>query len=247
MGVFPFRKRRSGQSEGLSELLAKSQSGDATARNELIDAYTPFVLRITSQAARRYIEVGRDDELSIALIGFNEAIDRYDATRNTNFLGFAETIIRRRLIDYFRSQKSHSASVSWSQFDVVDDEGNVVNYAETASSITAFATREEQAMRRLEIEVYSKRLAEFDIAFEDLVEISPKHADARGNAIEVARLVANDKDLREILFERKSLPLKQMEDRARVSRKTMERQRKYIIALVVLLTGDYECLHEYVK
>lgn len=247
MGVFPFRKRRSGQSVGLDELLTKSQSGDDTARNELIEAYTPFVLRITSQAARRYIEVGRDDEFSIALIGFNEAINRYDATRNTNFLGFAETIIRRRLIDYFRSQKSHSASVSWSQFDVVDDEDNVVNYAETASSVATFAASEEHAARRLEIEMYSDRLAEFDIAFEDLVDISPKHADARDNAVAVARLVADDTELRGFLFERKSLPLKQMERRAKVSRKTMERQRKYIIALVVLLTGDFEYLCEYLK
>ncbi len=247
MGVFPFRTRRSGSSGALYELLDKSQNGDQAARNQLIETYTPFVLRITSQAARRYIEIGRDEEFSIALMGFNEAISHFDASRNSNFLGFAETIIRRRLIDYFRSQKSSAASVSWSQFDVVDDEDNVINYAEVTSSTAAFAAQEEQSNRRLEIEMYSEQLETFSISFEDLVEISPKHADARDNALSVARLVVADPELKQYLFDKRALPLKQLEGRVAVSRKTIERQRKYIIALVVLLDGDYPYLQAYLK
>ncbi|KAF0201059.1 MAG: hypothetical protein FD167_5717, partial [bacterium] len=33
----------------------------------------------------------------------------------------------------------------------------------------------------------------------------------------------------------------------KVSRKTLERQRKYIIALAVILTGEYYFLDEYVE
>lgn len=39
----------------------------------------------------------------------------------------------------------------------------------------------------------------------------------------------------EELFQKKKLPLKHIEPRVRVSRKTLERHRKYIIAMCIIL------------
>lgn len=44
----------------------------------------------------------------------------------------------------------------------------------------------------------------------------------------------------------KSLPLKELVDEVGVSRKTLERQRKYIIAIALVLIGDFELLREYI-
>ncbi|MBX6351749.1 MAG: RNA polymerase sigma factor SigI [Thermoflavifilum sp.] len=246
MGVLPFRRRRSEDSKVLQNLLELAQSGDDEARNELIRTYTPFILRIASQTARRYIDRDRDDEFSIALMGMNEAIDRFDASKQVNFLAFAETIIRRRLIDYFRSQRAQQRSVPWTEFDVADDEDNVVNYIEIKTSLEAHEQAEEQALRRQEIEEYARLLTEFGLSFGDLVDVSPKHQDARRNAMQVARLVAADEEMRRYVWERHALPLKWLEDRAGVSRKTMERQRKYILAIVLLLCGDFQYLKSYI-
>lgn len=246
MGL-PFRRRKSEDNSQLYSLLILAQDGDDLARHELIESYIPFVLRIASQSSRRYINRSQDDEYSVALLAMNEAIDRFDRERKVNFLGFAETIIRRRLIDYFRSQKTQQRNVPWTEFDVTDDEDNVINYVEVKTSVEAFVSGEEQLERQMEISEYALRLQEFGLSFEDLVELSPKHADARQNAIEVAKLVVSDQELRAYVYERKSLPLKQLEKHVAVSRKTMERQRKYILAIVLLLSGDFQSLQAYIS
>lgn len=242
-----FRRKNTEDHSQLDILLMQAQTGDKDARNTLLEKYSPFVLRIASQASRRYIERGRDDEYSVALLAMNEAIDRYDSERKVNFLGFAETIIRRRLIDHFRTQKSQSRAVPWTDFDVLDDEDNVTNYVEVQSSILVHQLSEEQEARKLEIAEYAEKLEEYGLSFQELVDLSPKHADARQNAMDVARCVMEDEALLNYVIEKKSLPLKALEERVGVSRKTMERQRKYILAIVLLLCGDYQHLHAFIS
>ena len=45
----------------------------------------------------------------------------------------------------------------------------------------------------------------------------------------------------------KQLPLKEIEALVEVSRKTLERHRKYMIAVVLLLNSDFVYIKEYVK
>ncbi|SFU78690.1 RNA polymerase sigma factor SigI [Alicyclobacillus macrosporangiidus] len=239
--------RKSEDKSQLDSLLALAQAGDADARNAIIAQYTPFILKVASQAARRYIDRERDDEYSVALMAMNEAIDRFDPARKVNFLGFAETIIRRRLIDHFRAQRAQAKAVPWTEFDVTDEEDNVVNYVEVKTSVEAHGEAEERAERQAEILEYARALSDYGLSFAELVEVSPKHADARANAIAVAKAVVADEELLRYVQERKSLPLKLLEERVQVSRKTMERQRKYILAVVVLLNGDFHHLRSYIS
>lgn len=247
MGVLPFRTRRSDERKELATLLHSAKAGDEQARNELISSYVPFILRTASQTTHRYIDQHADDEFSIALMAFNEAIDRFDLERATSFIAFAETIIRRRLIDFFRSRERDRRQLPWSQFDAVDDEDNVTNYAEVSESLTQHQLQEEATLRAYEIEEYGRLLTDYDLSFGELVQISPKHEDARQNAFQVGRLIAADDELLEFVRRRKSLPLKALETRVHVSRKTMERQRKYILAIVILLTGDFPALQTFLE
>ena len=65
--------------------------------------------------------------------------------------------------------------------------------------------------------------------------------------MEVARILANDPELLKYLTHRKALPLKELEKVVKVSRKTLERQRKYIITLTLILVGEFHYLQEYLK
>lgn len=246
MGFFSKRKTETPHAH-LDSLVHDARTGDALARSELLEAYSPFVLRVASQTAKRYIHKEQDDEFSIALMAMNEAIDRFDPDKNASFLNFADTVIKRRLIDYFRSQQSNRPVSVWSEFEVRDDEDNVVNYAEVESAVTAHSRSVETTSRQEEISEYGLQLAGFNLQFHDLVQLAPKHADARKHAMEVARLITADEALRTYVWSKKSLPLKDLEQRTALSRKTLERQRKYIIAIVVLLTGDYPYLQEYIR
>ncbi|KPV42270.1 RNA polymerase sigma factor SigI [Alicyclobacillus ferrooxydans] len=245
-GFFTRRKNAAAHAQ-LDALVERARTGDDEARSELLSAYTPFILRVASQTAKRFIHKEHDDEFSIAMTAMNEALDRFDPSKNASFLNFAETVIRRRLIDYFRSQQPNPSVAVWSEFDLQDEEDNVVNYAEIESAVSAHAKIVEQRDRRDEIVEFAKDLTRFGLEFSELVDLAPKHADARANAMAVAKLIAAEEQLREFVFRKNSLPLKELEERVTVSRKTLERQRKYIIAIVILLCGDYHYLQDYIQ
>ncbi|UOF92730.1 RNA polymerase sigma factor SigI [Fodinisporobacter ferrooxydans] len=249
MSLFPFRRKQQTKNDELSleQLLADIQAGDEQARDAFIRKYIPFVAKVASQSSKRFIRQGEDDEFSIALSAFNEAINRYDQSKGANFLSFAETVIKRRLIDYFRSKSSRNRDIPLTEFEIEDDEKNVINVVEVQKSIDEHTRQKEQMDRAEEILRYTEVLASFDIHFEELVELSPKHSDARQSAIEVARVISADPLLMKHLHEKKSLPLKQLLEHVKVSRKTIERQRKYIIAIALILSGDFELLQGYIR
>jgi RNA polymerase sigma factor len=246
VGIIPFRRKEVDEMCELQEKLERIRAGDTKARNQLLQEYIPFIAKSASQATGRYIRRGMDDEFSIALTAFNEAIDHFDFKRGTSFLSFADTVIKRRLIDFFRSKAAKDRDVPFTEFEVEDDEDNIINYVEVQKSLEAHAFQLEEERRREEIGRYMELLSAFNITLEELVELSPKHADARQNAMEVARVIAEHEELRTFLYEKKALPLKQLMQYVSVSRKTVERQRKYIIAIALILTNDLEMLQEYI-
>lgn len=247
MSLLPFRRKKTEEYTELNDLIDRVKQGDEHARNRLLEDYIPFIVKSTSQATGRYIDRGIDDEFSVALSAFNEAIDRYDLQKGASFLSFADTVIKRRLIDYYRSQSSKQKDIPFSDFDMEDGDDNIVNYVEVQKSMDAYAQKLETEVRQEEIMRLTEMLSMFDISMEELVDLSPKHADARQNAMDVARIIADDPEMKEYLLEKKSLPLKMLSSRISVSRKTVERQRKYIISIALILIGDFELLRDYIQ
>lgn len=246
VGILPFRRKKSEETSDLNQLLMKARDGNEEARNQLLREYIPFVAKSASQATGRYIRRGQDDEFSIALAAFNEAIERFDLERGTSFLSFADTVIKRRLIDYFRSKQAKHRDVPFSDFEVQDEEENVINYVEVQKSVEEHQRSIESEARRDEILKFAQLLMEFDISMEELVDLSPKHQDARENAMEVAKVIASQQEFCDYLMTKKSLPLKSLMKHVRVSRKTIERQRKYIIAVSIILIGEFDMLQDYI-
>ncbi|HEY8487638.1 MAG TPA: sigma-70 family RNA polymerase sigma factor, partial [Thermaerobacter sp.] len=158
---------------GTDQLIVQAKAGDDDARNELIRAYTPFVLKVASRVCGRYLHAGQDEEISIGLLAFNEAIDRFDATRGNNFIAFAETVIKRRLIDHFRKQSAARAVVPFSDLETEGDEGHPVNQVDIQAALDQHALAVEAWERRQEILRFQQELALFGIRFSDLVENCP--------------------------------------------------------------------------
>lgn len=234
-----------GGNSPIDRLLKPAQGGDRQAREDLLSAYTPLVLRVGSQVSGRYLAVGRDEEVSVGLMALNEAIDRFDPSKGASFISFAELVIKRRLLDHYRRQKENR-EIPMSGLEAEDDEGRPLERVERLEAMEQHAREEEAAERRDEIARYARRLAEFGVKFSDLVAASPKHEDARQRAIEAARVVAGQPLLAQHLLTRRELPLKQLEEHVGVSRKTLERQRKYIIAVTLILLEDFYHLRRYI-
>jgi RNA polymerase sigma factor len=222
-------------------LVRGARAGDADARDTLLRDFMPFVLRVASQQTGRYLRTGVDEEISVALMAFNQAIDGYQEGRGS-FAGFAETVIRRRLIDYRRRQKL-GREVVLSDLEVLDDEGHLETPTLDRVARDAWSADQEAAERRQEIFEYRETLARFGIEFRDLTRNCPKHRDARARATAVARRVAEDRDLAEHLLAERNLPLRDLLPRVEESRKTVERHRRYIVAVALILLRRNEWPH----
>ncbi|MBM7566871.1 RNA polymerase sigma factor SigI [Paenibacillus sacheonensis] len=228
------------------EMIEQIRRGEAS-RDAFINAYQPYIAKVTSRFCKRYIDPARADEFSIALAAFDEAIGQFSSQAGKSFLGFAETVIRRRLIDYVRKESRHHVTVPYSAFDQEDEEESTVNTIETNEAMHRYSLTLEAEARRLEIGEYDGKLKAFDIAFAELPDISPKHTDSRQLLIAISRRLANDPELYAYLETKQKLPIKELCEITGVSRKTIERNRKYIIALTILHNGDFPYLQQYIK
>lgn len=233
------KKKRS-----LEEAVHLVQQGDIALQNDLIDSYKPFIAKTVSSVCKRYIHE-TDDEFSIGLIAFNEAIQKYDSNKGSSLLSFADILIKRRVIDYIRSQTKHQSMTL--ELTEVQEEDSNQSSLEAEMSLEEYQKKTEAEQRREEILQFSQILHDFGLSFQDLVENSPKHEDARKNAMTVATILVNHDELKESFLEKKRLPIKQLEDLVYVSRKTIERNRKYIMAISLILVGDYQYLKDYIK
>ena len=230
------------------QAVTQVQQGQDELRDELVQKYLPFILKVTSQSCKRFVRLGVDDEVSIALMAFNEALDKYDCSQSTSFFSFAEAVIKRRMIDYFRKKGRENREIPWSAISH-DEDGLETTFQldkltwEKAKEI--HFEKEVTVLRRDEILEYQKELKYYGISLQELVEVSPKHQDARKSAYEIASLISGNEQFRSHLQRTKTLPLKELELIAKISRKTLERQRKYIIALAIILIGRFYFLEEY--
>lgn len=227
--------------ETLETKIMKVQKGDQKLRNEVLSDYKPFIGKTASTVCKRYISES-EDEFSIGMIAFNEAIDKYSPDKGNSVLAFAEIIIKRRIIDYIRTQTKHREA----PIQGMDEEFNE-DYYDQQNSMEQFEKAIEVEKRKEEIVHYNLKLKEFGLTFQELTTHSPKHQDAREGAIRIAKILMADQQLKDLLFQHKRLPIKQLELKVDVSRKTIERNRKYIIAICIILNGDFLYLSEYIK
>lgn len=218
---------------------------DAFVREELIASHRVWILRVVGRATRRYIGE-RDDEFSIAVMAFDEAITSYEGDRLASFLTFAEHVIRRRLIDWQRKE-SRRPEVVWSEVAPGGEDGLSEEQLLGPASLMAHHMAEEVNARRSEIERLNDELIPYKVSFAELAEVSPKHRDARVAAMRVAQLLANRSNLLARLQDSKGLPLRDLQEVADVSRKTLERQRKYIITLTIILVGDFPMIRSFIE
>ena len=89
---------------------AIAAASDERKREELIYSNEQTILRTASSVCRRYVSRS-DDEFSVALCAFSKAVDVYFEAKG-DFLPFAQMLIRRDLIDHFRSQQNTLREVS---------------------------------------------------------------------------------------------------------------------------------------
>jgi len=224
--------------------LALRAAQDDRAREELIRRQERNILRIASRAKHRFVTKS-DDEWSVALCAFSRAIDTFERGSG-GFLPYAETLIRRALIDAHRAESrfEREMSVVPEAFSADADEEapGAVLYAVVQSSVRAADTS-----LRDEILAANAAFSAFGFQFFDLTSCSPKQQKTRKACEQVALALLNQPQARDSLFHTKQLPIQQLIRQYGFSKKILDQYRRYIIALVVLQTGDYPLLSGYIR
>lgn len=237
---------RKSTKQEVEPLVAKAKSGDEEVLNDLLHSYKPFMKKTASFVCKRYINE-QDDEFSIAISAFYEAVQYFDSSKNASFLTFAHLLIRRKLIDYIRKEARRKEFALGQDSNGYEDEEDVFTSLESSHSFEQFTAEQQSVERRTQIMAYEELLKPFGLTFQELANVSPSHEDTRQTAIQIAQIIVDSDDFYETFLIKKRLPIKELEDLVSVSRKTIERQRKYIIAIVILLKSDLHYLKEYLK
>lgn len=237
----------SGHTDTPEQKVLLIQEGNIRQRNQFITDYQPYVAKVTSRFCKRYIDPSRDDEFSIALGAFNEAINQFSPESGRSFLSFAETVIRRRLIDYIRKESRFTGQIPYSSFEVEDDEDSIVNPVEVHQAIEQYEKEKTIQERQSEIAEFNRCLQQYGISFSDLAAVSPKHSDSRESLFVIGATLARDQTMMSLVLTKKMLPIKELLEQVNVSRKTLERNRKFIIAVALIYSGPYPYLKDYLN
>lgn len=199
-----------------------------------------YIYRICCKTCKRPLNWENDEELSIAMVAFNKACDTYKE-ENGEFLGYAAVVIKNSLIDYFRK----SSKNPYLTYGSADDE-KITEITDKKSKEEYFNSN-EASFRAEEIVRLTKVLKEFDIDFSKLVDNSPKHQDTRENVLRIVIALGKHENIMENIMKTKKLPIKEIMSKLDLSKKLLDKWRKYILALLIVLYGDYPYIKSYLN
>ncbi len=218
---------------------------DMQAADQLIRTYLPFIKTETAKFLQRPPIEGQDDELSIAMIAFHEAILGYSRGRGA-FLTYAAMLIRSRLIDYSRKERRHSGHLSLDtpMGEVQDGAtfGELLSNEEEHQEV--HAVREAT---KAEIEELSRQMEAFGVSLTDVAENCPRQQRTLEACRKVLEYAKNDKALLDEILRTRRLPMTKLAKESKVELKTLERHRKYILALLLICTNGYEIIRGHLQ
>ncbi|MDD3172639.1 MAG: RNA polymerase sigma-I factor [Herbinix sp.] len=225
--------------------LAVNAKTDPAVQEKLIKQNESYILKCASKVCHHYITKS-DDEWSISLYAFSQAIESYNLDKG-NFLKFAELVIKRRLIDYAKSQKKYNSEVLVDPilFDVPPEEED--EDVQIRMAVAEQVSKKDKGDLRLEIEAVNHIFSTYGFSFFDLSECSPHAGKTKKACAKAVNYALQNPILINDIRTAKQLPLKIIEKNTNVPRKILERHRKYIIAAIEILSNEYPNLADYLR
>ena len=213
---------------------------DPQAADDLVRQYLPFIKAETAKLIRRPPQEGQDDELGIAMFAFHEAVLAYSRPRGA-FLPFAAAAIRNRLIDFQRQERRHSLTLSLdSPACSGEDSRTLLEQLDTGhSEIDEF---QQRSAAREEILDFSTQLKSFGLHLTDIAENCPKQERTLQACLQALSYAKANPVLLEQLITTHKLPIGPLAAGSGVARKTLERHRKYLIAILLAYTNGFEII-----
>lgn len=194
--------------------------------NQFIQDYQPFIIKVASETKNGYIDAHNDEELSIALIAFHEAMTKYEYDKGS-FLSFARLIISNRLKNYWKSESKH--------------------YHDDLEAASNYEAQDEHFELQTEIHSFEEELLKFGITLEDLITDSPVHRDTRERATEIGCRTGADEELMYHLYSKRRLPITKISTKFKVSIKIIKGSKTFITGTALIIYNKFSLIGEWIN
>lgn len=224
--------------------LVYSAKDDSAAADRLVEQYLPFIKAEAAKFIKRIPQEGNDDELSIAMFAFYEAAMHYEKHKGA-FLSFAARNIRNRLIDHSRREQRHTKVISLYTSGEDGEEKYLLDSLSSESDETQI--RAERSAAQDEIQHFKEELSMYGISLSDVADNCPKQERTLAACHRVLEYAKENPRVFEILEETKKLPVSLLAGAASIEKKTIERHRKYLIAILLAYTNGFEIIRGHIS
>lgn len=174
------------------------------------------------------------------MLAFYEAVLAYEKSRGA-FLPYAARAIKNRLIDHYRAEKRHGNVISLhTPLGGEEDGGELLDtIPDTVDHGSDYAVR--TASRR-EIQEFSEKLAQFGLTFSDVADNCPRQERTFAACRRVLDFARTQPELLKRVEDTGKLPMGELSAGSGTDKKTMERHRKYLVAILLAFTNGYEII-----
>lgn len=203
--------------------------------SDLISDNIPFIVKTLSEITGRYIYIENDDNFSIGLMAFQEALERYEEDKG-EFYPFAKLVIKSRIQSYLKKESKENSLLS---LDSMEECGVEIEDKRMYD--------DEKIILKDEIGLFIKEINSFGFTLDELVEESPKHKDTRKNTIDISRKVSKDSLLTTFMFQKRRLPVKQISTKFTITERILKKSKKFIISVIIILFKNFITLKEWIK
>ena len=220
-------------------VIAKESEVEA---EKLIIEFSPFLRRQAARYSATNDEHQRETLFSVAMSAFYEAIKNYNSEKG-HFFPFAERITRSRIIDNLRETSRHEGKLV-SLYDD-DEEQQEQSAAITEISLLRYDMERKREMVAEEVEQFKAEISEWGITMDALVKASPKHKELRKTYYDILAAVSEDTEIMQTIQQKRYFPIKAISIITGLPQKKLERARIFIIASLIIKTGDYDLLSDF--
>lgn len=224
---------------------ALKAADDERVFSDFLESQKRFISNCIFAKTKKFVTKS-DDEWSVATIAFYDAVKTYKEDKG-GFLPYAKLVIQRRLVDHYRYEGKHALEVSVDPaiygIEPEEDDENAALKAAIAKKVAV--TKDDSV--KYEIEAANVEFMKFGFTFYDLSECSPKSSRTRAACRQCVLYILDNKGIKDEIYDKKQLPIKNIQQNTNLPRKLIERHRIYIIAAIELLSGEYPHLAGYVS
>lgn len=222
----------------VQQILKAQQNVEAA--DDFIKQYLPFIKSETAKFMKKNPVEGQDEELNIAMFAFYEAMCAYQRNKGA-FLKLAAVAIRNRLIDHYRKEQRHSGLVYYDK-TISEDDNETTFLDGIAHEKDEYEEMTHRAATQDEIAEFTLQLQAFGLSLTDVAESCPKQDRTLKSCLDALAYAKQHPELLDQMLESKKLPISALAMGAGVEKKTLERHRKYVLAILLAFTNGYEII-----